>query len=147
MLTVCKQMHEMFPKQVAWAYALAVSLERNELIPEAMAMYRETIELSPSSWASHSALATLLAENNNLEESIKHFEIATDIHPDFVNCTNLMTVYLNSGQDEKALVVAKKLLEAARKEKSEEEVKEIQLNLERMESSIRAITGSTQSLE
>jgi protein O-mannosyl-transferase len=141
MLIVCQKMYEMFPKQVAWVYAFAVALERNEMLSEAMAKYRETIELSPSSWRAHSALATLLAEHDRLDESIKHFEIATELHPDFVNCMNLMTMYLNSWQEEKALMVGKQLLQAARKEKSKEEVEQIQLSLEELASSIRTLPG------
>jgi Flp pilus assembly protein TadD len=139
LLVVCKQMDERFPSQAKWAYALAVALEKNEMYAEAMAKYRETIDLSPSDWTAHSALATLLAENNQLAEAIKHFEIATELHPDYVNCVNLMTLYLNSGQEERALNVGKKLLQAARTEKSAEEVEQIQRTLQQMESSIRAV--------
>lgn len=136
LLSVCKQIYEIYPNRVAWVYALAVALEKNGMISEAMDKYREAIELSPTSWAAHSALATLLAENNQMDESFKHFEIATERHPDFVNCMNLMSVYLNSGQVEKALSVGKQLLQAARKEKTKQEAEQIQLILQNMESSL-----------
>jgi hypothetical protein len=138
LLVVCKQMQELFPNRVKWVYALAVALEKNGMYSEAIAKYRETIDLEPSNWEAHSALATLLAENHQLDEAIKHFEIATELHPDYLNCANLMTLYLNSGQEERALSVGKQLLQAARTEKSAEEVEQIQLTLQKMESSIRA---------
>lgn len=141
LLVVCQQMDERFPNEAKRIYALAVALEKNGMYPEAIAKYRETIGLSPSNWEAHSALATLLAERSQLEEAIKHFEIATTLHPDYVNCVNLMTLYLNSGQDERALGVGKQLLQAAHAEKSAEEVKQIQLMLEKMESSIKASPG------
>jgi protein O-mannosyl-transferase len=137
MLTLCRRMYARLPDQSSWVYSLAVSLEKNGMAAEAIDKYRETIELAPKSWEAHSALATLLAENNKLDESIKHFEIATELHPDFVNCMNLMSVYVNMGQEQKALSVGKQLLEAARKEKSEQEVEQIQGILQNMERSIK----------
>jgi Flp pilus assembly protein TadD len=141
LLVVCRQMHELFPNRVRSVHSLAVALEKNGMDSEAMARYRETIDLEPSNWEAHSALATLLAENNQLEEATKHFEIATELHPDYVNCVNLMTLYLNSGQEEKALKAGKQLLQAARTEKSAAEVEQIQLALQKMESSIKALPG------
>lgn len=140
MLVVSRQLYDLFPNDAARTHTLAASLEKNGMFDEAIEKYREAVELSPSTWEAHSALATLLAERNRNEEALPHFEMSTELHPDFMNCMNLMTVYLNLQQPQKALAVGKLLLEAARKEKSLEEAEQIELALQQMEHEIAALS-------
>ncbi len=90
LLALSRKQHEMFPEKTSWTLLLALALEKNGMNPEAITKYREVIAATPNDWQPHSALATLLAENGKVDESIKHFEIATKLHPDFMNCMNLM---------------------------------------------------------
>ncbi len=134
LLAIAKKLYELFPDDAARAYVLAAAYEKNGMYADAINKYQEAIQLYPKSWEAHSALATLLAENNKFGEAIVHFEIATELHPDFMNCMNLVTMYINQHQEKKALGIGKLLLEAARKEKSPGEVEQIQLGLQELES-------------
>lgn len=136
MLVVSRELYEYFPNDAQRTYALAVTLEKNAMFDEAIEKYREAVALTPSMWEAHSALATLLAEQNRNEEALPHFQMASELHPDFMNCMNLLAIYLNLQQPEKALPVGKLLLEAARKEKSLEEVEAIERGIQQLEREI-----------
>ena len=137
LLTTCLLLYKLSPSDPICAYNLASAMEKNGLYDNAVRQYREVIKLDPLHWESHSALATLLAERNQNAESLKHFEIATEIKPDFINCMNLMTLYINTQQPKKALLAAKKLAAAARKEKSPEVVEQFERGLKELESRLQ----------
>ncbi|MBM3953322.1 MAG: hypothetical protein FJ309_01650 [Planctomycetes bacterium] len=125
MLSVCRTHHRNHPRLPAAVQALAVALEKNGRVLEAIDTYREVIRLKPDAWDAHSALATLLAENGAIGESIEHFAIATDLHPDFMNCMNLFSLYRDTNHVEAALAIAPRLVEAARRELPADEAEPI----------------------
>lgn len=138
LLAVCREQYEMFPSKPSRVQALAVALEKNGMVNEAIEKYRETIKIHPKSWDSHASLATLLAESGQFNEAIKHYEISVDLKNDCLNCTNLFMLYLNTMQGEKALELAPKLLKATRKEKSAEEADQLERDIKQFESQFRA---------
>ena len=110
MLEVCREQYEMYPDNPERVFDLAAALEKDGRLAHALEKYREAIELAPDFWIAHSSLATLLAEAGKYREAIHHFEIASEIHPDVMNYVNLLTLYLNTNQREKATEVIPKVL-------------------------------------
>ncbi len=144
LLVICREQYEMFPNKPSKVHALAVALEKNGLINEAIEKYRETVRLHPKSWDAHGSLATLLAETGKIDEAIEHFEISVSLREDCVNCTNLFMLYLNTLQGEKALELAPKLLRATRKEKSAAEAEQLERDIKQFEAQIRAVQKNKQ---
>ncbi|MGB7347802.1 MAG: tetratricopeptide repeat protein [Pirellulaceae bacterium] len=121
------------PSEPMLRYNLAFWLEKSGKVQQAIDAYRETLKYAPQDQAAHTNLASLLADVDRLPDAIEHFEAAADINPDFDNCMNLMTAYLQTQQLDKAALAAEKLLVAAKNEGKEEVAQRIQRSLDAMQ--------------
>lgn len=133
LLATSKRIYDLSPEDPTCAYDLAVALEKNGRRLEAMNAYRDVIKLAPKHAEAHAGLATLLAEHEQMAEAVKHFEVATEVKPDFINCMNLMSVYINTGQHKEAYFATKKLLVAARRESTPEVIEHVERVMHEME--------------
>lgn len=139
LLDCCKRVCEYKPRDSTSVYNLAIAYEKNGLVDDAIREYQKSIELDPTNWETHSAVGTLLAEQNRIAEAIKHFEKATELKPDFINCMNLMGLYVNTRQNKKAIHVTEMLLNAAHAEKKSPEL------IERLETGLQQLKSQQQS--
>ncbi len=119
-LDVYRQSITANPTDPILRYNLAFWLEQNGKQGQAIDAYRQSLKYDPKNQAAHTNLGALLADMGYLPEAIEHFEAAVDLYPDVVNCTNLMTAYLKTRQNDQAIVAAEKLLDAARRESNDE---------------------------
>jgi protein O-mannosyl-transferase len=133
LLETAQRIYSLNPEDPVAAYNLAVAMEKNGRYFEAINAYRDAIRLAPKHDEAHASLATLLAEHDQMAEAVKHFEIATEVKPDFINCMNLTSVYLNTGQHKKAYFTIQKLLVAARQERTPEVVEHVERAMHEME--------------
>lgn len=137
LLVTSKRIYDLSPEDPICAYNLGVAFEKNGRAFEAMDAYRDVIKLMPMHGEAHANLATLLAEHHQMAEAGKHFAIATEIKPDYINCMNLMSVYVNTGQHEEAYSAAQKLLVAARNERTPEVVERVERVVREMDRRLR----------
>lgn len=122
LMDCCLRRRELRPNDPDCSYNLAIAYEKSGKIEDAIREYKKSVDLAPEHWESHSALATLLAETNQIAEAIKHFELATELKPDFMNCMNLVRLYIHSAEDKKAMHTTELLLQAAHDEEQPQEV-------------------------
>ena len=141
LLSCCQVMCEHCPDDPVCTYNLGLAYEKNGMIDDAIREYKKVCELHPKNWEAHSSAGTLLAERNQLAEAIDHFESATEIKPDFMNCMNLMGLYLSTRQNKKAMYTTRMLLEAARNEDKPPEV------IQRIEQSLKQLEKQQQRRE
>lgn len=137
MLEVCVEQSKIHPGDPITIFNLAAALEKNGQNLQAIEEYQKYVDLQPKSWKAQSSLATLLAESGRPEEAIHHFELASEIQPDFMNYANLLTLYLQAGLSEKIIQIIPLVLKASREEHSPEEHERVELQLKKMESQIR----------
>jgi len=145
LLDCCLQMSSQSPNDPTCIHNLAIAYEKNEMIEDAIREYEKSVDVAPKNWESHSALATLLAETNRFPEAIQHFEVATQLKPDFMNCMNLAGLYIHSGQNKKAMHTTELLLQAARDEKQPQDViDQVEQRLHQLKQSQESPAGSRQ---
>lgn len=138
LLELCRVQYKMAPENTHRLQDLAMALEKNGLHAEAIERYREVLQRLPSNWLSHSALATLLAESGQTEKAILHFEKAIEIHPDFMNCYNLLTLYSHTQQLEKVTQLIPLVRKAALKELTPSEQGQVEQDILRIETQLRS---------
>lgn len=132
-LECCLEMHEASPDDPTCAHNLATAFEKEGRYLEAIAQYQRAAELDESNWLAYASAGTLLAERNRTGDAIECFEKAVELHPDFMNCMNLMGLYISTRQNKKAIRITSLLLEAARKEKTPDVVERIESGLRELE--------------
>ncbi|MEL6105775.1 MAG: tetratricopeptide repeat protein [Planctomycetota bacterium] len=132
-LEYCLEMHQSSPNEPTCAHNLATAFEKDGRYLDAIEQYKRAIQLDKSNWMAHASVGTLLSEQNQVGEAILHFEAAVELHPDFMNCMNLMGLYISTRQNKKAIRVTSLLLEAARKEKTPDVVARIERGLRELE--------------
>jgi tetratricopeptide (TPR) repeat protein len=83
---------------------LAHALRRTGRSEEAMARYRQAIELQPNFHAAHNNLGNLFRESGQLDEAIASYRRALDVKPDYLEAlNNLGGALLESGRPPEAI--------------------------------------------
>jgi tetratricopeptide (TPR) repeat protein len=66
-------------------YALGVVLGKQGRSDEALAQYRESVQLNPNGYEARSNLGALLMNKGELDEAVEHLKVAVDIRPTDLN--------------------------------------------------------------
>ena len=87
------------PQHATWFYNQGVVLAHRGLTDQAMAKFRQVLQISPDNSRAHFNLATLLDERGKADEAIGHYRRALQIDPDYAHVhLNLGTIYQSQGK-------------------------------------------------
>ena len=85
-------------------YNLGIALAGRQRLDEAMAHYRQALEIDPRCAEAHNNLGVALTRLGYVDEALAHYRQALAIRPDYVMARcNLGSVLANGGQIEKAI--------------------------------------------
>ncbi|MGB7566254.1 MAG: tetratricopeptide repeat protein [Chitinivibrionales bacterium] len=112
---------------------LGIVLAESGQTKEAMDHYRKALEANPYHDRAHTYLGILLAENGHIDEAIYHFRKAYEIMPENIGALkNLAEALIQKGQQADAIPLLQKALALAKAAGDESMVREITLNLDRL---------------
>ena len=120
---------------------LGIVLAESGQANEAMDHYRKALEANPYHDRAHTYLGILLAENGHIDEAIYHFRKAYEIIPENIGALkNLAEALMQKGQQADAIPLLQKALALAKAAGDESMVREITLNLDRLNKMMSSVS-------
>ena len=114
-------------------YNLANVLLKTGRTDEAVFHYQKTLAINPNHSKAHNNLGNALLQIGRIEEAIYHFQKALEINPNKISTLqNLASAYEQKGQLTEAISLIEKALALAKSAGNESMIKEISVNLDRL---------------
>ena len=116
---------------------LFAQLGRND---EAIDQYRKALEINSNSIEAHNNLGVLLAKMGRTDEAIVHYQKALQVSPNQISILqNLADAFEQKGQLTNAIPLVEKALALAKPKGDKSQVKEIEVNLARLNKLSRSV--------
>jgi tetratricopeptide (TPR) repeat protein len=130
---------EINPTRSEGHYNLAFLLMKIGRTDEAIAHYQKAVQINPNYGKAHINLGNALFQTGQVDEAIFHYQRALEINPNKISTLqNLATAFKQKGQLADAITILQKALTLAKASGDESMLKEITVNLDRLNQMIRS---------